>query len=93
MYVMLLMMRESYLVFDLKVAFFLNDPLVKGKNLGWCLVLVLELRRRIREVIDLLDLKVGFGWRIGRGRELGVGGCVERIVGLFLAIDDGENVN
>ena len=29
--------------------------------------------------------------QIGRGREWGEGGCVERIVGLFLGIDDGDN--
>jgi hypothetical protein len=84
------MMRESYLVSGLKVAFVSGDPLEKGKNPGLCLALGMELKRRIHEEIDWLHL-MGVGDSVKqneRVKEWAVVGCVERIAEWSQEIDD-----
>ena len=63
------MSRESCPVSDSRAAFFLYDPLGKGKNPGLCLAWEMAWKRRIHEELDWLHLQVDSVQQIERGKE------------------------
>ena len=82
------MTRESYPVSGLKVASVSCDPLEKGKNPGSYLAWETAKRRRTHEALDCLHLAGDSVQQIGRAKEWAGVGCVVRIAGSSLEIDD-----